>query len=706
MTTRYTPATQQGSTAFKRAYFARESNSGFIRNETDEWNQWVDGLLTFNPDVEYMRPEENRNSLAEFHSVTHTSRRSTLSWEGPATFNQIVDFFRMSVRGLGGTPAGDSHAELANANLVSRSTVATGGTLNHALPALAATDSRTAQLVVTEAASTHEFAIGNVITLTAAATADDDSEHMLVTAVRNGSTSTEKVLTVVRGYIGTATAVSGTSTAILLTVFRWQFTPRLNNTNAQDTYSVFFGDNIRGFYVPYVMASQIQLSGTMGEAVNISAEMFGGELRGVAEDRELAADETFGDPREGRAFVYPHRFGATSGSAATFANTGLLVNGAVTAGAITSLTVDGTVGSVAIPRNSVLRVQVGSSGSNYFEFTYTGTDISSGDTPTSLTFSSATPSADISDNRPVQIQTAAATSPSAGMAPSPVTNIELDPDAQDPKLVALRGEFWLAERWSAPEARLETALGALTSSETKTSLALELEASSPIYAVGDVLKIDDELVSITAVGTRSATAQTYTVTRGFDSTATPAHTAASSGARGAVITKYSGHILPGLNHAASGGRGNSHGMLRSFDITIPTGVAPFTTAIGRLDFVAHVESLRSAAITLTYISEDDAWTEYARWETGGYRAIRLKITGPTIGTGGEPSDDFAGANSLTLDFGIRYDENPEIFTDEEGKSVVVLTAHSYPTYGNEEAYGGNPSGGTDMRIELVNTRAA
>ena len=168
----------QGSSTFRRIQIAHE---GFAAGETEgthrgvaitdgaKYHALVNGALTVTPEVEYLIPEETRASLAERHSVTPVQRQAALSFSGPADFEQIVDFLKMSIKGN-------------------------------------------------------------------------------VTATNSGDVDVH------------------------------EFKPNINQLNDPSSYSVVYGDNVKNFASAYVMASQFSLSGTMGEAVQLSVDMFAQDL--------------------------------------------------------------------------------------------------------------------------------------------------------------------------------------------------------------------------------------------------------------------------------------------------------------------------------------------------------------------------------------------------------------------------------------------
>ena len=76
---------------------------------------WI-GTLTMTPNITFHRPVDERQSLAEFRRVKKVAQRGTLRYEADATYEQIIDFLAMSVRGnrSSSDPSGASNAKLWN----------------------------------------------------------------------------------------------------------------------------------------------------------------------------------------------------------------------------------------------------------------------------------------------------------------------------------------------------------------------------------------------------------------------------------------------------------------------------------------------------------------------------------------------------------------------------------------------------------------
>ena len=57
------------------------------------------GTLTVTPEITYHRPVDERSSLAEFRRSVKIAQRGTLRYEADATYEQIINFLAMSVKG-------------------------------------------------------------------------------------------------------------------------------------------------------------------------------------------------------------------------------------------------------------------------------------------------------------------------------------------------------------------------------------------------------------------------------------------------------------------------------------------------------------------------------------------------------------------------------------------------------------------------------
>lgn len=147
-------------------------------------------------------------------------------------------------------------------------------------------------------------------------------------------------------------------------------------------------------------------------------------------------------------------------------------------------------------------------------------------------------------------------------------------------------------------------------------------------------------------------------------------------------------------------------FLRSAEIVIP-GPQPYRTATGGLPYYStYVEPKRTASIRMTFVCDANAWTEYDALAAlaGTLRAIRLKVQGSLI--------EGTSYKYLEFDMMVKYDEAPEMFVDDEGKTVITLTAHTYDDHTDNDAAPGTSGGimgnteGNDFAIEVQNTITA
>ena len=83
------------TTAFRRIQAGKEITRG-IGVVADKV---IIGTLTVTPSVQYHRPVDERNSLAEFHRSVAVAQGTRMRFEGDATYEQLVDWLSMSIKG-------------------------------------------------------------------------------------------------------------------------------------------------------------------------------------------------------------------------------------------------------------------------------------------------------------------------------------------------------------------------------------------------------------------------------------------------------------------------------------------------------------------------------------------------------------------------------------------------------------------------------
>lgn len=128
------------------------------------------------------------------------------------------------------------------------------------------------------------------------------------------------------------------------------------------------------------------------------------------------------------------------------------------------------------------------------------------------------------------------------------------------------------------------------------------------------------------------------------------------------------------------------GLLRSFELTIPTGIQRYHTAEGLIHYNTFVEQKRAASVQLSYLTSAGAMTEYDKWVAGTSAAIRVQVQGSVVDVYGGGSDS---VKYIEFNGNVKYDEDPELFTDDEGKTLVNLRGHSYDDHIDNSSSEGN-----------------
>ena len=83
--------------SFRRIQIAKETTRGTSVAATKK----LIGNLTMSPEITWYRPGDERNSLAEYRRAVITSQMAKLKYEGSATYEQLIYFLAMGLRGDG-----------------------------------------------------------------------------------------------------------------------------------------------------------------------------------------------------------------------------------------------------------------------------------------------------------------------------------------------------------------------------------------------------------------------------------------------------------------------------------------------------------------------------------------------------------------------------------------------------------------------------
>lgn len=93
--------------AFRKIQVGKETTSGTAVAA----DKRLVGGISMTPQYDYHRPSDERGSLAEFFRGVQTGQRTALRYEADATYQQIIDFLAMSVKGgVSGVQIGTSGA--------------------------------------------------------------------------------------------------------------------------------------------------------------------------------------------------------------------------------------------------------------------------------------------------------------------------------------------------------------------------------------------------------------------------------------------------------------------------------------------------------------------------------------------------------------------------------------------------------------------
>ncbi len=106
------------TTAFRRIQIGLEATRGTALAA----DKVMLGTLTMTPQVTFHRPTDERNTLAEFHRAVAVAQSTKLRFEGDATYEQLIDWLSMAVKGAisPSTPEGSARLWTFTPNLTSK----------------------------------------------------------------------------------------------------------------------------------------------------------------------------------------------------------------------------------------------------------------------------------------------------------------------------------------------------------------------------------------------------------------------------------------------------------------------------------------------------------------------------------------------------------------------------------------------------------
>lgn len=128
-------------------------------------------------------------------------------------------------------------------------------------------------------------------------------------------------------------------------------------------------------------------------------------------------------------------------------------------------------------------------------------------------------------------------------------------------------------------------------------------------------------------------------------------------------------------------------LLMGGRVRLPSGLEPVKFADGVLDWSSVSENKRAAEVELVFVHDADGEAAYDDFVASTQRFIRIEVLGSLI--------EGALYKRLQVDLALRYVSMQPIGETQDGKSVVRLTARTFPD-----------SSGNEMSVAVRNTQTA
>ena len=88
------------------------------------------------------------------------------------------------------------------------------------------------------------------------------------------------------GATATAALATGTSS------YRWTYNPNYYESNTPDSYTVEYGDNVQQYRTTYVSCRQLELSGQVGDVVQVRADLYGQDMKNITKNAIVRTEIT------------------------------------------------------------------------------------------------------------------------------------------------------------------------------------------------------------------------------------------------------------------------------------------------------------------------------------------------------------------------------------------------------------------------------
>ena len=684
------------------------------------------GSLSVTPAFEFIIPEETRYSLATQHSIQTASRRVDLSWESPASFEQIIPFLLMSVKGDVTTPAltaSSTGVGTATATLkVVDFRITNPGIGFSSAPTVAITG------VAGSPTATISAAVSGFTGLVAGSSY---TSAPTVEITGGGGSGATAIAAVASGAISALSVTSGSGYTSAPTV---EITGG-GGTGATATASIT-GDVVSGITVTaagtgYTSTPTVEITGGGGSGATAIAIRSGNTVGSISVTSGSGYTSTPTVAITGGGGSGASATATISGGVASITR-GTYGSGLSSPPAVTISGGGGGVGATAVALLGIENISVtGSSGlslSSSYRIQIAA--------PTSGTTAIATARAISSTGLSIGI-----TEPGSGYLSPPTIYIASGMASWEffPNLNASNAQesfclyYGNADKAYASAYCMATSISMEASMGEAVSFSAEMFGRESFDQLGNTVAsifvtnggsgyTSTPTVAITGGGGSGATADALltgsrvtgiTVTaRGSGYTSAPAVEIAAppdsndvTATAQAVLSVNHPNLQPltvgstvvapipdqeflvstrtlfhmedlpddgtGLDGVTFNESNQLSGFLRNWSFSLETGLNPFPTADNTYDYGNHTEMMRMAEISVTYVSDNRGWDEYQKFLSGEGRAIRLEVNG-------------TNGRKMTIDALIRYDDNPEIFSDDEGNQVIVFSAHTFDDHARGE----------------------
>lgn len=296
----------QGISGFRKIQIGKEDTHGTPVAATKR----LVGTLTQKEALTLNQPTDETGALTKMTRSSVAGKQAEMKFEGDLTFEQLIDILEMGLKGgVSATPLyGDSvqFYDDSESEYTDHTTDVSTGSGHLAADAMQTEDyiyigldAKFSVIVVDVGSNVNanasvlsaEYSQGS--STWAALTITDGTADGGATLAQDGSITftaptdwdTEDVNSVEDKYwvrLKVSAALSATvdvdGIQLSTAAYTWTFTPALESSGAQESYTIEYGDNVQAYEAEYCMASGIEISGAPDEALKVSVDIFGRQM--------------------------------------------------------------------------------------------------------------------------------------------------------------------------------------------------------------------------------------------------------------------------------------------------------------------------------------------------------------------------------------------------------------------------------------------